>query len=476
MTNGSTRNHDARIAPIQVSLWDYAGGADRIAMDLHRHYLSEGLDAHLLVGFRKRSDSPAVDVLPNDARRCAWQRMLLSGNHSSGTLRSLIANPVRTARNWLGYTDYDFPGTTYVSELAAATDNPVIHVQNPFGGFFDLRQLPHMSHSFPLVYTLHDMMAFTGYCMHDLGCGKWRTGCGQCPQLSGESKTPHITPRDKTATNWLKKRSIFSTSRIYLTTPSRWLMNLAQESFLAGGIRHAAVIPNGVDDDVFSPVTNAEKQAIRQKLGIPQDSFVFAFSGISSHRGRNPFKDVGTAIDALSCCAAEVRRHDKGKHPAKQLTLLLIGDLQFDGHLPESVQVIRTGYLTERMAVATHLQAADALVHTSPAENFPVAILEAQSCGLPVVASKVGGIPEMVLDGETGFLIEENAPEKLISCMQRLMVSDELRHLMGRAARKRVLENYTMKHMAHTMFDFYYGAKEDWMMHAGGGVRQNEPS
>src|SRR3546814_19635674 len=71
-----------------------------------------------------------------------------------------------------------------------------------------------------LVLTLHDEWAYTGHCAYTLGCERWRSGCGQCPHLD---VYPSIR-RDASAANWTAKYDIYSSSRLYVATPSHWLM------------------------------------------------------------------------------------------------------------------------------------------------------------------------------------------------------------------------------------------------------------
>ncbi len=81
-------------------------------------------------------------------------------------------------------------------------------------------------------------------------------------------------------------------------------------------------------------------------------------------------------------------------------------------------------------------------------EPFGIVNLEYMACGLPVVATEVGGIPEVVVDGKTGLLIEPNNPQALAAAIEKLLNAPDLRIKMGNAGRKRVEQNFTWgKHM-----------------------------
>jgi len=102
--------------------------------------------------------------------------------------------------------------------------------------------------------------------------------------------------------------------------------------------------------------------------------------------------------------------------------------------------IMVTGY---RSDVAEVMNCADALVMSSESENAPLTILEAMSCGLPVIASNVGGIPEQITDGENGFLIPLKNPEKIAEAALKLSTDEKLLAKMGAKARETVLQHFT---------------------------------
>lgn len=96
----------------------------------------------------------------------------------------------------------------------------------------------------------------------------------------------------------------------------------------------------------------------------------------------------------------------------------------------------------------------DIFCNFSREESFGVAVLEASSCGVPVVATNVGGLKEVVADKKTGFLAEENTTD-LTEKIRQLLQNEQLRHEMGKAGRKWVLENYAWQENLKTMISFY---------------------
>jgi hypothetical protein len=111
----------------------------------------------------------------------------------------------------------------------------IVHCYNLHGGYFDLRILPALSRRQPVILDLRDAWLLSGHCAHSLGCDRWRSGCGDCPDLG---LYPSL-PRDGTAFNWRRKQQIFSNSDVFVVTPSQWMLQKVRESMLAPNVRDA---------------------------------------------------------------------------------------------------------------------------------------------------------------------------------------------------------------------------------------------
>jgi glycosyltransferase involved in cell wall biosynthesis len=101
------------------------------------------------------------------------------------------------------------------------------------------------------------------------------------------------------------------------------------------------------------------------------------------------------------------------------------------------------------------LARADVFVLSSRSEGLPVSVIEAMAAGLPVVASAVGGVPELVVDGETGLLVTPGDADALASALARLVDDPELRRSFGAAARRRALEEFDLPRFRAAHVDLY---------------------
>jgi glycosyltransferase involved in cell wall biosynthesis len=393
----------------------------------------------------KAGNAADVFALTPDEGRGPW----------SGALHRLVdklSGAGRALDEIRGVESFRYPASRRLLSLPPRQPD-VVHAHNLHGGYFDLRALPELSRRVPVVLTLHDAWMLSGHCAHSFDCERWQTGCGHCPDLT---IYPAIR-RDRTAPNWRRKRDLYGRSRLWVATPSRWLMDRVERSMLAPAIAGARVIPNGVDLSVFRPASRA---AARAALGLPAEVCVllFAASGARS----NEFKD----FRLLRAAAARVAEQLEGR----DVVLAALGEagpVEWAG----GAEIRFAPFEEDPEGVALWYQAADVYLHAARADTFPTTVVEALACGTPVVATAVGGIPEQVrslevdrragawaghdLDAATGVLTPAGDDGAMAAAALRLLGEQDLRHRLGENAARDARNRFDVEAQCLAYLDWY---------------------
>ncbi len=205
-----------------------------------------------------------------------------------------------------------------------------------------------------------------------------------------------------------------------------------------------AVIRLGIELDERVAGPQDGRLESRRYLGIPPDRFAVGWIGRMTAVKRTD--DVLVAFKQL---------RDGGVDAC----LCMVGDgpdrVQLERRAHELGIVKDTLFLGYQEEVAPFYAAFDALVLPSSNEGTPVSAIEALAAGRPVVATRVGGVPDVVQEGEDGFLVEPGATDELADRLARLAHDPELRERMGRAGRERVLPRYAVERLVDDVDRLY---------------------
>lgn len=212
--------------------------------------------------------------------------------------------------------------------------------------------------------------------------------------------------------------------------------------------REAAVLPNAVDSDLFTPGERC--QDLLTKYAVQPGELVIGFSGeLRAKKGLpfliQAFRELLARQPARLLIIGEVRANDRGEFER------MLADEEL------RKQVIITGHIAEQEEVARHIRLCDVMLFPSLWEGMPNSLLEAMACGVPVVASDAGAIPEVVTDGVTGMLVPRTHLHLLAERVDELlsMPGDSRRGIVA-AARRHVCEFHSPaaeQATLHTLLD-----------------------
>ncbi|MHB9118107.1 MAG: glycosyltransferase [Burkholderiales bacterium] len=198
--------------------------------------------------------------------------------------------------------------------------------------------------------------------------------------------------------------------------------------------REVVSIPTGIDFSSFVP--RRDRAAVRQALGVPEDAYLVLMVGIV--RAVKRHEVALRAVHLLRGRVANIRLLAAGDGPMIEDMRRLAEELGIAGQV---------GFLGQRDDVADLMGAADCLLLTSRSEGIPQAVTQALGSGLPVVATAVGGVPELVRDGATGLLVPAENPAAVADALERLARHPEFAQQLARQGREHVLAHYSLQAM-----------------------------
>jgi N-acetyl-alpha-D-glucosaminyl L-malate synthase BshA len=222
-----------------------------------------------------------------------------------------------------------------------------------------------------------------------------------------------------------------------VTAVSHYLKRVTTETFQFDNI---AVIPNFI---CASDYRRHPMPELRRELSPDGEPLLVHVSN---------FRPVKRPVDCVEILA-------RVRASGVRARLVMVGDGSERGHAEHKARCMKVDehcvFVGKQPRIVDYLSASDVLLLPSEQESFGLAALEAQACEVPVVASRVGGIPEVVTDGETGCLSEVGDLEKMSADAARLLRDEETRRRMGIRARELAVSRYSTDLVIPQYIDFY---------------------
>lgn len=222
-----------------------------------------------------------------------------------------------------------------------------------------------------------------------------------------------------------------------VTAISQYLKEATKESFQFDDIR---VIPNFVCQHDYQrhPV-----EALRRELAPGGETLLVHVSN---------FRPVKRPVDCVEILARVLKNHSQAR-------LVMVGDGSERPNAEHRARCLniadKCSFVGKQPNIVDYLSASDVLLLPSEQESFGLAALEAMACEVPVIASRVGGIPEVVDDSETGFLSEVGDVAKMADDAGRLVGNEKLRKEMGARARASAIARYRTDLVIPQYIEFY---------------------
>ncbi|MDX2212961.1 MAG: glycosyltransferase [Oculatellaceae cyanobacterium bins.114] len=426
------RAHNFVSAPlkiIQANTVDFGGGAARAAYRLHKGLNKIGHQSLMLVNNKQSFDDTVSAVKP----------IHRDGDSNRKLISILQKNYIDSNRTPISNTLFSFPYPGFnLSQLDELLEADVInlHWVTQFQSPLTIKQLIGLQK--PIVWTLHDMWAFTGGCHYTAGCTKYTSDCIDCPQLKED-------PHNLAAAILADKIASLADAHLTIVTPSHWLAECAKQSQLFKHQR-IEVIPNSLETDVFVPV---DKAKARELLRLEANIFTLLIGADNGNERRKGFMDL---LNALRLCLKSNQFQNMAQQNKVQLLCFGLPNEELKSL---NIPLKSFGRVDSDEILKLIYSAADIFVLPSLEDNLPNTMLEAMSCGTPVVAYDVGGIPDLVKEGVTGRLVRLEDTSHLAEVILECSSSPGDLQKMGKQCRQLIEAEYGLESQAKRYLELY---------------------
>lgn len=394
---------------------DKGGGAEGCVLSLHRSLLALGVESDLHVGY-KYLDEPKVHAIPRSKPFSGALRLAREFEQSTG-LQNLYSHGFRHL----------------IRSLPEETD--LVHLHSLWGSahFADLEGIALAAARFPTVLTLHDEWMLTGHCACSFQCGRWETGCGNCPDLT----IPPAVPRDATSINFARKRRVVQRSRLHITAVSRFLKGRVERSPITRG-KPVSVVYNGIDTETFCPGDRIEA---RMSLGLPV-------------QGRQVLL-AGQAVEGINQGIAQQAAAALNQVNDLETMVILVGRSAHKVAATLKVPHRVLPYQDTTGDMARCYRAANLTLVSSEVETFGRIAAESLACSTPVITTDAGGLPEVVPHGHAGLVVPSRDIQGFVHALKELLSDLPRLERMGRNGRQWVVERFSEPIIANAYLDLY---------------------
>lgn len=407
-----------------ISTSDRRGGAAIAASRLMHALNKHGVQTRMLVKEKLSDNDNVIEV----------------GTKKGNYLRFVWERGVIFLRNWLSRThlfDISIANTGIsVVNLPEFKAADIIHLHWTNQGMLSLHEIGQILQSGKkVVWTMHDMWAFTGICHHARACENYERGCGMCPYLERPSKT------DISSSVFKNKEKAYIKDKIHFVAVSSWLAQKARKSFLVGN--SLKIVPNVIDINIFNLSVKKNEQI--EKLSKEKSIIVMGAARLD-----NPLKGFDKLCESLHQLIQK-----EEKHPQKPL-LVLFGNVKNKRRFFDKIPIdyLYLGTINNPSAIASVYRTADVTVVPSAYETFGQTIIEAMACGCPAVSFDNSGQADIIEHQINGYLAKEDDIEDFAKGIHWVLYDSD-KQTTSINARNKVLQNYSEEIVAKKYINLY---------------------
>lgn len=398
------------------------GGAERCARELFEYLPEVGVETELWVGQADAQLPARAHVIRYGFERCFYPLALFPA-----------------VRDWSHF------GSRRRLDSIQPGHFDVIHIHNLHGHWLSINAVKRLCQRMPVVWTLHDEWASTQGIPYDL------TRVLNADQARRQARWVHplvVCYPGRHAARWSQFLMTAMPLPSRVVSPSQYILGLTSkgETFPEERLAH---VPYGVTL-LDEPAITAEQSDARRRFGLPSHGPVVLL--IASQLW-SPFKGICLGLDTI-------RRLSRQVTTSNRPSILLLG--RGAGRVAKAIQpfaAVTTGYADNPTDLAMAYRAADVVLHPAVADNFPFVVLEAFTCRRPVIAYRVGGLPEMIGANERGELIEPFDHAEMAARLQMLLYDGHYRDRLGAAAFDWVSVKCDMRSYLRKIVDTYQSAQ-----------------
>lgn len=398
-----------------LSTYDTRGGAGKAAYRLHNGLNNIGINSQMLVQVKFSNDA---DVIATGSKIVEKYPKLKPHLDSFPKLFFRSSNQAER-------TSFSLQWLPNSIESKIATVNPdIINLHWVSGGFVNIETIAKLNK--PIVWTLHDMWAFTGGCHYSQECDRYKEICGNCPQM------PAKYNMDLANWVWQRKSKAWPSLNGTIVALSNWLAKCAASSSLLKNWR-IEVIPNGLDTEIYKPF---EQSLVRKKLKLSQDKHLILFGAENATTTpRKGFHFLKAALENLS-------KTDW----SNQCELVVFGAEKSNDSSDLGFKTHYLGRLNDEITIAQVYAAADVFVAPSIQDNLPNTVMESLACGTPCVGFSIGGMPDMIEHQRNGYLAKPFDVEDLAKGIAWVLENRNSENCkLGYYARQKVEHEFTLE-------------------------------